>query len=290
MAALLRHNGMACRLLLRPDKLEQLAAVQAQISLRDSSTGEHNLWPVELCSAQHSATIDNLLLTTKAADALSALHSVAHRLAKQANIVVLQNGMGGHNAIIAAFAQHAIYAATTTAGVRRSGPFSIVRSGRGTTWIGLLHGGLHNDTGTPVKRLTQLSGMDVHFTDAIEQKLQDKLLVNAVVNGLTVRHNCRNGELLKPRFKAELYALCQETQRVLELDGWRTARPAITLIEEVLHSTADNISSTLQDVRNRKPTELAWLNGYLVAVAEQHGVKAPLHAALLSELHSRGIT
>ena len=59
------------------------------------------------------------------------------------------------------------------------------------------------------------------------------------------------------------------------------------LVQEVLTATAANVSSTLQDVRAGRATELAHLNAYLLTLAAQHALAAPLNAQLLQAVAQR---
>lgn len=53
-------------------------------------------------------------------------------------------------------------------------------------------------------------------------------------------------------------------------------------VEEVCRSTAENRSSMLQDVMNRRRTEIDAINGAVVAEAEKLGVPAPINLVLFN--------
>src|SRR5690606_7312931 len=56
-------------------------------------------------------SITHLLVTTKATDAVAAVMAHREALAPGARIVLLQNGMGQHQSIVAALPDRAVYAA-----------------------------------------------------------------------------------------------------------------------------------------------------------------------------------
>lgn len=55
---------------------------------------------------------------------------------------------------------------------------------------------------------------------------------------------------------------------------------------DVARATAQNWSSTMQDYFASRPTELAYISGYLVVVAQKNKIKIPAHVSLLKELSS----
>jgi len=61
-------------------------------------------------------------------------------------------------------------------------------------------------------------------------------------------------------------------------------------VEEVCRSTAENLSSMLQDVMNRRRTEIDAINGAVVAEAEKLGVPAPINRVLSALIKVRQLT
>jgi 2-dehydropantoate 2-reductase len=114
--------------------------------------------------------------------------------------------------------------------------------------------------------------------------LWHKFALNCSINALTVKYQCRNGELLTlPAAAKELTALCKEVQEIAS-----AIKPAswfadlATDIKSVLTRTADNRNSMLEDVRNQRETELSQLNGLLVQHAKKLGIAAPLNEQLMA--------
>jgi 2-dehydropantoate 2-reductase len=147
--------------------------------------------------------------------------------------------------------------------------------------------------------------------------MRRKLAVNAVINPLTALLDCRNGDLFKSEQARELLIqICNEisevyrTQMVAETQAWlkdlqshgvdttNTATPSFpesltseALQAEVLRAAAvtrRNISSTLQDIRRGRHTEINFLNGYLVDIGREHGVNTPVNSALTNLVRLKG--
>ena len=128
--------------------------------------------------------------------------------------------------------------------------------------------------------------MQVQREVDMRRRLWRKFAVNCAVNALTVLHDCRNGELLtRPAATAELTALCEEIATVLEaLPRAPAIGPLWPQVVSVLEASAANVSSTLQDVRAGRPTELGWLNGWLLALAGEQGLECPRNRAIARQL------
>ena len=93
-----------------------------------------------------------------------------------------------------------------------------------------------------------------------------------------------NGDLLKPEYQPHVADLCRETETILAHDGFSSATPLLEQVNHVLTITAANISSSLQDVRNGRSTELAYINGYLLDCAARTGTPAPAHQQLMQAI------
>tara|TARA_Y100000748_G_C15265218_1_gene398391 strand:- start:207 stop:587 length:381 start_codon:yes stop_codon:yes gene_type:complete len=116
-------------------------------------------------------------------------------------------------------------------------------------------------------------------------RLRHKLAINAVINPLTALYRCRNGELVtNPDYRRHLQLLAAEIAGLYTFLNWSLPWNLLTQAEQVATATAANQSSTLQDVLQQRPTELPYINGYLLAQAEQHEYALPHCAELMTQL------
>lgn len=286
-SAQLFRSQIPCTLLLRPKRLDSAAGQ----TLKITEANQTELLDVPLESTDAKTPIQNLLLTTKAADALTAVQSVKSRLAPNATILLLQNGMGSQQQIAEEFSDFPVYAGTTTDGAWIKGFLSIHRAGRGKTWLGPLNATACKQTqNSGITCLTRMTNMDISLTDNILLKLQEKVAINAAINGMTALHNCPNGDLLKPEHQTFVASLCRETAQVLSEDGYTVSgQQLFEAANHVATITAENFSSSLQDVRQNRRTELQWINGYLLSRAQVHGLEAPTHKHLMEQLAAKDI-
>jgi 2-dehydropantoate 2-reductase len=226
------------------------------------------------------APIKRMIVCTKAYDALSAVESVADRLASGSGLLLMQNGMGSQEAIVDRFPALSIYAASSTEGAYREPPDTVVHAGRGITRIGRMNGESFDWTS-----LFKSAGLEAEAAEPIEWHLANKLRVNCLINPLTVLHDCRNGALLEmPEVLARMRRLGAETDAVLSAAGFNFAEAAFDAAVQVARVTANNRSSMLQDARAGRRLELDYITGYLLHLAERHDVPADENRAVYREI------
>jgi len=115
----------------------------------------------------------------------------------------------------------------------------------------------------------------------------EKLVVNAMINPLTVIFDCRNGELFtRSPITRVMRLLLGEAGMVIsrlpELredvreEGGVEDRFSIEKLEgkvlDVAEKTAKNTSSMLQDFRAGRETEVGYINGYIVKRGKEMGI------------------
>ena len=99
-------------------------------------------------------------------------------------------------------------------------------------------------------------------------------------------YRCKNGELLsRPHYHQALRELSQEIAELYRLFGWTLDKPLLELTEQVARNTAANTSSTLQDILAKRPTELPYICGYLLAQAQALHQPLPITSRLYHRLN-----
>lgn len=165
---------------------------------------------------------------------------------------------------------------TITHAARRDGNI-IIHVANGTTHIGPAR----EQDGDYSYLADILQGVlpDVAWHNNIRAEMWRKLAVNCVINPLTALWNCPNGELR--HHTDEINAICEEVAAVIEREGYHTSADDLRYyVEQVIDSTAENISSMLQDVRAMRHTEIDYITGYLLKRARVHGLAVPENSRL----------
>lgn len=234
--------------------------------------------------------IHRLLLSCKAHDAAAAINSVSPFLADNAIVVLLQNGIRFQQQLSDCRPPGTVFCLSTSFGAWLRKPFHSVAAGAGQTWLGHLYQhpapslqqSLQQTLQQLLSELPQ-QAMNISLDHNMSQRLWEKLAINCAINGLTVIYDCHNGELLtRADARQHCQALCEEISHLLQQIPQAPAMPELwQRVQQVATGTANNISSTLQDIRHQRPTEITQLNGYLCDLAAQHHLPCPLNQQVL---------
>lgn len=123
-----------------------------------------------------------------------------------------------------------------------------------------------------------------------------KLLVNSVINPLTVLWQIPNGgladEAITPELRrikkcllAEGIAVAEAYGReILGKEDFLLAAAIGEVLEQTISATAENYSSMYQDVVHHRKTEIDYLNGYLLAWGRRLGVPMPCHQEVYQQM------
>ncbi|PWB33819.1 putative 2-dehydropantoate 2-reductase [Pseudomonas sp. SDI] len=285
-ACRLARAGKAVRLILRDP--QRLAAYQAAggLTLVEQGQAQQHAIPAETAAA--SGPIHRLLLACKAYDAERAVASIAPRLARDADLILLQNGLGSQDAVATLVPHVRCLSASSTEGAFRESDWQVNFAGHGFNWLG--------DPANPAPPawLDELvdAGIPHQWTPDILTRLWRKLALNCAINPLTVLHECRNGGLLEHR--CEVATLCAELADLLKVCGQPEAAQALgEEVERVIQATSANYSSMYQDVRQGRRTEIHYLLGHACRTAARHGQPVPhlerLYRRLVEQLNARGL-
>lgn len=246
----------------------------------------------------------NLLLTTKAFQALPAIESIAHRISPQTRIVVLSNGALAIREVLAQFLRERfsqenslprIYLAMTTHGAYRDDDddddeiFHVIHAGYGKTLI---------QDCPDLAQLFDLAGLNCESSSTLDRDLWFKLAANCVINPLTAIHRCANGEIRYAieqargeSFDHYITKIIQEVSQVAQNFAPRaedkdcySVQSLKAYVESVIDATAGNKSSMLQDVLAARQTEINYLNGFVVQQGKSLGIQCPINHQLVSDV------
>lgn len=231
---------------------------------------------------QDNDPIQHLLITTKAYDAVGALTSLKHRLDGNSHILLMVNGMGLLEDLEEKFPQLRFYAGTTTEGAYRRSKHDIVHAGTGVTKIG------RANITDPPSWFSDFSSLEISciWEREIHSALWQKLAVNCAINPLTAIHRCPNGDLRhREPLATKLHQLCDEIAAIaIAANQNELAGDLHRQVNKVISSTAANRSSMLQDIEANRRTEIDYISGYLIQVAAQLNIPAPVNKKMLHEI------
>ncbi|MDH3327762.1 MAG: 2-dehydropantoate 2-reductase [Desulfobulbaceae bacterium] len=228
---------------------------------------------------------DVLFFCVKSIAVTSALGRLKPYLSRRSLLLAMQNGIGHLEEI-----QHAAFPAgvgITSEGATLMHPGHVRHGGRGITRLGLLTG--HTDRSERVLQKTTAlldsAGMRAEVTRNPLKHIWAKLFVNVGINALTALHGCRNGELLRvPSTVAIMEKAVKEAELVARARGIPVDADPVQATITVCRTTANNTSSMLQDVLQKRMTEIDAINGAVVAEGVKLGIATPVNTEIVRRI------
>jgi 2-dehydropantoate 2-reductase len=127
-------------------------------------------------------------------------------------------------------------------------------------------------------------GFQVEEFDNLVSLRWGKLIINSGINPLSTILGVLNGKLGNNLHCRSILAdLANEGEKTAIAFGIRLPYiDPLTAMEEVIHNTARNTSSMLQDLQRGAPTEIDAINGAIVRHAHRMGIPVPVNECLVS--------
>jgi 2-dehydropantoate 2-reductase len=249
--------------------------------LRLSGAGEVVSRPRAVSDAAALPPCDFGIVATKAMHTSAAIEATAPAFTEGC-VATVQNGLGNEEAI-AAHVERVIRGTTFPAG-KLVGPGRVQWDVKGDTTLGP-----YEPKPAPATEIELLAaactraGMPTSAVADARGPQWRKVIFNAATNpigaltGLTHGRVCENPEL-----RELVSGLVQEGKAVATAQGIELDSDPEELIDHAARPDVayDHKASMLQDVEERRPTEIDYLNGGIVRVGDEHGVLTPLNRAV----------
>jgi 2-dehydropantoate 2-reductase len=231
--------------------------------------------------------MDVILFCVKAHDLQSCLQFYLPLLPPPALLVFLQNGIGHLDIEERLNLPTTPAFASSSEGATLLGPGHVLHAGRGRTHLGFLQSPATLQQ-QQLKKLTQnlqQAGIEVSLSEDIRSQLWAKLFINAGINPLTALYNRTNGQLLTScAARSRLKNIVREAETVARACGIAINGDPVQATLAVCKSTAKNISSMLQDRRNKRPTEIDAINGAVVREGKRLGIATPFNDEVVEQI------
>lgn len=212
-----------------------------------------------------------ILLTTKAYDSTSAIRQIASKLRGDTVIVVLQNGFGNERIVKEIAVGNEVLRGLTTMAAELEEPGKI-RVWKGRTTLA------KSVAAEDVAALFNASGLETRISENINAEVWHKLALNCVINPLTALFRVRNRDITSESIKWIRNEIVRECFAVAEAEMSDPKFSPANIDSTIRDYT--NFSSMCQDVMKGKKTEIEFLNGKVVELAEKHGISTPVNKTM----------
>ncbi len=227
-------------------------------------------------------TVDLVLITTKAFDTEEAVERIAPHLNPSCSVLSLQNGLMNEEIIANFVGKERTIGGVTSHGVTYIEAGKVRHAGIGETVIGAYPEG--DPEKSEVKKTSELlnkAGLKTEVSDNILGHIWKKVIVNTGINPITALLGVKNGFLLDDEIL--LGVLKEVVEEAAEVARKHTELPVDDPFEEtkrVAKNTRDNRSSMLQDIENKRKTEIDQINGAVIQKAEEVDISVPANRTL----------
>lgn len=269
--AMLARAGHDVTLIARPRHVE--AVRQHGLMFESRSFSGHI--PVQATTdASGVEGADIVLFCVKSPDTESAGRAIVPFLKQGAIILCLQNGVDNAERLQAVTGRIAIPAVVYVA-TEMAGPGHVRHKGRGELIIG------SSEASDDIARQFIAAAIPATVSDTVVSELWTKLITNCAYNALSAVAELPYGPLLRVEGVTDVMRAvigeCEAVARALNIPLPATLRDSTLALAA---SMPEQYSSTAQDLARGKPTEIDYLNGYVVKRGAALGIPTPTNLAL----------
>ena len=196
-------------------------------------------------------------------------------------VVTLQNGIGNYDEIAKVIPEEQIVIGNTAFGSMGIAPGHVKHTGTGTTNLGSMKA--PKESVLKVANALEAAGFDVCVMDNVMEVIWHKLFANVAINAITALLDRQNAFVVDNQY-ANDYAgkMVNEAITVAIASGCNLDRDEeYKHAFEVAAATGTNRSSMLQDVSNKKETEIKIINGAVCKIGKEFGVETPYNEAIV---------
>ncbi len=239
--------------------------------------GETHGVPVDATTAASGVAGARLVLfCVKSGDTETVGGEIAPHLHPDAAILSFQNGVDNAERLQAVLgrpvAPVAVYVATEMAG-----PGHVRHHGRGELAIGPCRGS------GEILALFAAAGIPARISENAIGALWGKLVVNCAYNALSALTQVPYGRMIRQAGVEDVMRdVVGECRAVAEASGVSLAPDILDGVLGLAATMPEQFSSTAQDLRRGKPTEIDHLNGFVVRKGAALGVPTPANRVLLT--------
>lgn len=285
------HLSPFCQLSLVGTWLNQLEALQNGVALIENGTTKliqgFQVFQSNQAPKQSFDWVIILLKQWQPTQRINAAVELLDSASPFAAVISIQNGWQHQELLFQLMPKHQVCIGTTTQGAQLIAPAKVENTGFGVT---TLQNHLPEETKRMLSQTFKQANLTLEWEANLDFLMAKKLMINAVINPLTVLYQQPNGGLLlMPQARALIYSLSAEVLKVFErheLAGMSLIM-AQNIIYQVIVHTRLNTSSMLSDIKRGHPTEADAILGYIMHLAEARRHETPICKWLLQKVKNQ---
>ena len=263
--------------LLRPKTLE---AVKRRGLTIKSAKGNFTVHPPAASDPRELAAPDLVILGVKAYDLDAVMTQLEPVLTKQTVILTLQNGIDTEDRLIARLQRDCVVGGVAFIYSKIIEPGVIEHYKRGAVAIGELMGH-QSERLLQIAEVFKQAGLSCQLSDDIRKSKWEKMCWNCVFNPITVLIDDKVAKALDhPEMAGVIRQIVGEVAAVSAAVKVPLAPDMAEKVVKWTQELRDIHTSMYDDWKSRRPTEIEYLNGYIVRKGRELGIQTPVNEAL----------
>ena len=269
---MLARAGHEVTLVGRPAHVEAIA--RAGLRMETRSFDEQVRLGAVTDPAQAPAA-DLVLFCVKSMDSEDAGRQLRPSLRRDALVLCLQNGVDNADRLRGVLPEHAVAAAVVYVATEMAGPGHLKHHGRGELVIE------PSAASEDAVRAFSGAGVPAEISGNVRGALWLKLIFNSAYNAISAIARKPYGEAVKGEGVWDVMRdVVDECLAVARAEGVQVPGDPHAAVRRLVESMPAQYSSTAQALARGKPTEIDFLNGYIVRRGEALGIPTPANRVL----------
>lgn len=227
--------------------------------------------------AQVSAA-DIVLVQTKGTATRQAAESLRHLAGGETVFISFQNGLGNEEVLAESLGAQNVMGGLTAMAGAKLGPGHIQDFARVPSWIGEMGGGL-SERAQKIASLFSAAGLETFASADIRADIWKKLLGNMTMSAASGLTNLSSAEILAiPALRRMCLTAMDEAISIAESQGIELDRETVLHGLELITEpggTGDNKSSLCLDLLDQRRSEVEFIYGTPLRLAEEAGLSVP---------------
>lgn len=273
----LAKNNPNVSFLLRPRTLE---AVKRHGLMIKSAKGNFTAHPPAASDPRELAQPDLIILAVKAYDLDEVLAQLEPVMTDRTVILTLQNGIDTEDRIIARLHRDSVVGGVAFIYSKIVAPGVIEHYKRGGVAIGELMGH-KSERVLQIAEIFKQAGISCQLSEDIRKSKWEKMCWNCVFNPLTVVIDDKVAKALDhPEMAGVIRQIVGEVMAVSAAVKVPLAPDMAEKVVKWTQELRDIHTSMYDDWKAKRPTEIDYLNGYIVRMGRELGIPTPVNEAL----------
>ena len=268
---MLAQAGHGVTLIGRPQHVEAMDRHGLILERKSTTT---NIPVQAAAEAETVRDAELVLFCVKSTDTKNAGQAMAPYLAPNATILSLQNGVDNAERLQLQLERQVIPTVVYVA-AEMAGPGHVRHHGRGELILGPSPGSI------ALAALFTAAGIPTEVSDNAIGALWAKMILNCGYNALSAIAQQPYGPLAEAEgVRAVIRDAVQECLAVAQMMGVRIPGDPWRAVAQIEETMPTQYSSTAQDLARGKPSEIDYLNGYILRKGQELGVATPVNRVL----------